>query len=272
MYEGNNSVFSTGVAYPAVAEKKSRKKFLIVAGITVAIVAIAVIVIFIILTAKPSAKDVRRDFNLYANYLLYGTESVEDISGIYQYGDMYHYAKLRGDELDNYVLLLREKYQKFISAYQKNDQFDSDVVSRYGDNLDLFLLVRQYPNISAQDLLLAYIEQRDGLSELIGEYYASFTSSSAENAVTYGENYQDNLYALIDVYERYDAEGCLNRDSGTIKTSCRANTTKPSIVALNKEYFDLVSFGQEALGIVKDLSVGVFEDIWKIKVVLYAQE
>jgi len=255
-------------------EKKSRKGLIAVVIVLILAIAAGGFGIWWVLnrTSQSGATALKTAFNSYANFFLYNSESDTNLEGLYQYGDTYYIGELNSEEqIDAHFAKSEERYQNFLDVYKKyveqhpDNSIDANVAeyieSYYGD-LDLLRFMKKAPNITANDLLGAYLKTPDGLSAQIDIYYDTFAKSSVESTRTYGSEYKDQLQYLLTAYQTYNAQGCLA--DGTISASCRQNTENEQLNQANGIMADFSAFYSDMAKIYQRISVSVYENIWVI--------
>lgn len=110
------------------AQKQSRIPIVILAVLIVAVIVVVIVVLIITQGSKGggvSATDEREAFNSYANYILHGTESKEDLDEeTIKYSEPY-FEQLKTNELSNYLEMAEKKYDTFYKIYAINGNRNS---------------------------------------------------------------------------------------------------------------------------------------------------
>lgn len=190
--DSNASYFSSGQVFsPASASypaQPSSKKFLpkkILLAIFIFIILAAAIFGAIFIFNNTGSRGEKKLFNEYANYLLYGKESTDDIADDYVWGYRYYGRDLDvifSDEYQTYLNNLKNKYERLANKASKK-------VAEYDDVFWLFYYTSYYPDITHFDVLAAK-ESGASDSEITSEiesYYAPFLSSKNAKVKSYGE-------------------------------------------------------------------------------------
>lgn len=271
----SNATASTAtgdIKIPGV-KKKSKAPLLILAAVTV-LAAVAGGVWWVMGGEENSDNpaSLKTAFNQYANFFLYNSESDNSLEGLYQYGDTYYIGELNSEEqVDAHFAKSEEKYQKFLKAYKQykekhpDNNIDANVseqIETYYEDLDLLRYTKKSPNISANDLLEAFIESPDGLSSQINTYYEPFAGSAVESTRHYGEEYKNQLQILLTAYQIYNVQGCLQE--GAISVACRQNDSDEQLLRANEIMQTFQAFYSNAVSVYRSISTSVYEEIWVI--------
>ncbi len=151
----------------------SRKRISIVIGVVAVLIIVAVVVVCLIFFLN--TKGDRAAFNNYANYLLYGTESNDDITGDYVWGYRYYAHNIdvmASESYEDYLDTLKGKYESLkLKA--------GDKISDYDDIFWLFYYCSMYPAISGQITVTpeSNSEEWTDFSEDVKTYYTPYLES-----------------------------------------------------------------------------------------------
>ena len=123
-------------------------------------------------------------FNAYANYLLYGTESTEDITGEYKWGYRYYAGSLGVIFEDSYSEYLENLKSKYELLYESS----AEKLGDYNDIFWLFYYCSLYPDMTLKDIVLARLDgiNEEEIRQNVEDYYAPFLESSNSLVQTYG--------------------------------------------------------------------------------------
>lgn len=218
-----------------------------------------------------SNNNLREVFNSYANFFLYNTDSDANLEGLYRYGDTYYAGMLDDEnEIDAHFAKSEEKYQAFIESYRKYIEQHSDdeltsareQIESYYTDLDLLRYIRKRPNLTAGDLLEAFIESPDNIAAEVDTYYDALAESTVEATRTYGQEYKTQIQNLLEAYQIYDAQGCIAE--GVISLACRRNTEDEDLAKANRIVTAFSDFYNGALGTFRRISIDVYKNIWVI--------
>ena len=281
----NNAAFNSAALGGAKPKTGSTKKPLIFALIGITVVAVAGLIA--ILTLKPNEKmasssDPLRDkFNRFANYVLYGEESIADIKDEnYEIGNNYYLGELKykdGNEnenrqaLDQYFVKASEKFSNFYDEYQKSGRTELEqLLAAYSDKLDLMHYETIAPTAGSNEILRLY-SSRSNYQELLDNYYKPYQASQKQNTKNYIKNYRVKVDGFINLLSRYKQFNCLDAVNETITNFCLSNKIA-GFVSMRKEYYVYLDYFSEMARQKDKQSYAVFGPIWKINEELYGKQ
>ena len=283
---GANNVAFSGAALGGTKPKTgSTKKPLIFALIGVTVV--AVVGLIAILTLKPNEKmasssDPLRDkFNRFANYVLYGEESIADIKDEnYEIGNNYYLGELKykdGNEnekrqaLDQYFVKASEKFSNFYDEYQKSGRTELEqLLATYPDKLDLMHYETIAPTAGSSEIFRLYLKH-DNYQEILDKHYKPYQTSQNQNTKNYIKNYRVKVDGFINLLSRYKQFNCLDAVNETITNFCLSSKIA-GFMSMRKEYYAYLDYFSEMARRKDKQSYIVFGSIWKINEELYGKQ
>ena len=281
----NNVAFGGATLGGTKPKTGSTKKPLIFALIGITVVAVAGLIA--ILTLKPNEKmassgDPLRDrFNLFANYVLYGEESIADIKDEnYEIGNNYYLGELKykdGNEdekrqaLEQYFVKASEKFSNFYDEYQKSGRTELEqLLATYPDKLDLMHYETIAPTAGSSEIFRLYLKH-DNYQEILDKHYKPYQTSQNQNTKNYIKNYRVKVDGFINLLSRYKQFNCLDAVSETITNFCLSNKIA-GFVSMRKEYYAYLDYFSEMARQKDKQSYIVFGSIWKINEELYGKQ
>ena len=164
--------------------------------------------------------EIKKSFNEYANYLLYGTDSGDDIGeykGIYyinyfdneniNYTDDVEEAEL----VKNYYVGLVEKLDTFSDKVEKGglDEVDKVFMVKYAEAAKAYFEAMQTYILDEEEIINYYIKSGyDAASMLIDKYYGVLVGSSEGELSNLGEALVERSYFYLNRFNAYVAAGC----------------------------------------------------------------
>lgn len=281
----SNVAFNSATFGGAKPKTGSTKKPLIFAliGITV----VAAIGLIAILTLKPNEKmasssDPLRDkFNRFANYMLYGEESIADIKDEnYEIGNTYYLGELKykdGNEnekrqaLEQYFVKASEKFSNFYDEYQKSGHTELEqLLAAYPDKLDLMHYETIAPTAGSSEIFRLYLKH-DNYQEILDKHYKPYQTSQNQNTKNYIKNYRVKVDGFINLLSRYKQFNCLDAVNETITNFCLSSKIA-GFMSMRKEYYAYLDYFYEMARQKDKQSYIVFGSIWKINEELYGKQ
>lgn len=263
--------------------KKKSKKMLLIVFFTLAVIIVSIVLVLILTgVGKTNVPDNERTaFNKFANYLLYGKDSKEDISAEkYRSNHRYYIDEIYDnsassdeftEKLDDYFKNVESRYDKYLSLTDKNKYHDlSDALDTYKEKLDLYHYTIVSPLLSVTNLLGLYFDE-DKLESKLDDYFSSYDKSNIASTRSYGSDYNERAKNFISIVKQYHDLGCVSQERGTIATSCLNNNVEP-FLTLNNNYVEFVKYSQEKAEEVHGLQRYIFSMVWSIKKVIYEAE
>ena len=262
-------------------EAKSKKKMIIlVTSVLIVLTAVLIILITVLGGNILSKNGTRKSFNRFANYVLYGKDSDEDITDDkYASGDIYYISELQkqssngeeyAEKITDYLKNAEEKYDNFYSSYkQTGNNLLDESLDGYKNDLDLYAYTMLYPIVGPNALVELYLG--DDADKKIEDYYNNYGSSAVEATRTFGNNYREKTKLFMEVLKTYDKKGCINHKSMRILSSC-LNNRDSEYVGLNNAYNDFRKSVSESAVSIHQLPRKIFLTIFEIKKVIYEAE
>ena len=205
---------ASGAVMPA-ADNTKKKRGLII-GIILAVVAVVGVVGFALSSQKTTSKTVMQKLNEYSNYLLFGTDSSEDIKLETDWPSSLLANKTYNSNEDydeGYFDSLIKKLESFAAAFSKSyqekeleDEEKYELIISLIESIKISLnAAKGYAGKSA----LTEQQLKDLSVEKVKEYYSSFTDSDnsilqkiADNNVGLSQAMKENNTDAIEYYSR----------------------------------------------------------------------
>ena len=243
----------------AGAEKKKPKLSTIIIVAFAVLFAVVVLVLAITRTIGggpdkvSDSSDVKKAFNSYVNYVMWGKESDEEVNMDEFDGNTLYYLKLSGGELDHYLLKVQDLYDMLNSSY-----------SSTGEMTDISAL-----NVFFHD----YVAMLPLTIEEIGEEYALRGKEATQDLIDerYNKNkatgillsdYIGKEKELLELYMRIvmDANnsGCV--EISTLNKGCYS-LTKEELGAVETKLFDLTNIQDSMYFSAMETLRHIYDDI-----------
>lgn len=165
-----------------IGNKEKPRKWMLISAIVLVVIALVMALAALFLMLYKNSD--RKAFNNYANYLLYGVESDDDITGDYVWGYRY-YARnmdvMASESYDDYLDTLKGKYEALkLKA--------GDKISDYDNIFWLFYYCSMYPAISGQITVTSESnsEEWTDFSDDVKAYYTPYLESDNLLVQKYG--------------------------------------------------------------------------------------
>ena len=165
------------------------------------------------------AGNYREAFNEYANYILYGKDSLNDIENSYQ-PDVFYAIWQAADEKDEaFFDKSKVLFGNITNQLQKQENsIDFIAFNDYANTFDFYYLYNTVPKISSADILEKYLQNgKEAVSEYINSSYEAFEESS-DLAQSYGRGQKEIDLLTLDQIDIAHANGCI--ENGAINQSC----------------------------------------------------
>lgn len=239
---------------PTPGSNKKPKTALIILAVFI-IIALFAGIAYLILNRgsgdQVSQNDLKESFNSYANYVLYGKESTENLTEIPDAGFAPYFEELNSDERVQYVTTATEKYDKFTSLYYAEGRNTDDLT----DTNPLQDYFQDYPRVNAlgeQDVLELYNRYgKSEATEMIDNNY-NITNIS-NNMAVYVDDLNELSLTYLDIVANIGTSGCLK--DGTVIEGCYTLTENES--NRMKIFFDITdmqnSFYSRAINALNNL-------------------
>ena len=234
---GEGDVFLSGV------EPKKSKKGLIVGIVVSALVLVGAGIYFVLQNSNngvlvgSSTAETKTLLNKYSNYLLYQTESDEDVGNdvvtwpsnkiddslaVVDEGSKVMYF----DTLISLFNVFSENYYNDVSFKKSLSEDELKLIDGLIDNnksaLEALKIYAITPNLSMEDMVGLYLEQ--GVNKMMGDVdsiYADLTLSGNQLISNYGAAKIDLASKVGELYLKYDSYGCIN--NGMLADDCVRN-------------------------------------------------
>ena len=270
-----NNAIATAKASNEQTKRRNRKLFFTI-GLVIGVIAIIAIIVLVvipfisnsILNQKLSAnnKEIRVVFNEYANYVLNGTESTDEI-GEYDPGKNYNLIAIyrRGDakELAAFYRKADEKYKKVkekVNELYTEDDENRTQITVYSANFSLSYSHAIHGDYSEKELAKVYLANgEEAAMQKVKTFYSEYetedySSTYIGDAMTYYES-------LIDILKYYTSNNCNNSNdilNGVCYEKFENDATFRRIVSAKDDAFErkrlVMMYANEC----------VYEQIWSI--------
>ena len=264
-----------------VSVKKSNK---IIILFVVGVILMVVIAVVLLLTNNKiiGYDGTRASFNRFANQLLYGKDSDEDIKEEkYQLGNTYYLNELmaktgyeRGteapEELKTYFTKVRTNYSVFYAEVEKNDKKDeyAELLDGYSDNLAELEYSYITPVLTVEALQLVFANNKDTAKIVTSRYYSAMTNDSDDNVKKKGYEYINQTTKLLDIIKKYDENGCYDQ-SGIMKNVCNPSFARDNADEVGQNYILLKDFFNKEKTRINLSETNTFLNVWNIRGAVY---
>ena len=207
---------------------KKSKKPLIVTIIIILITIVAGVLAYFIFqqnnnnSVEPiatSATNYREAFNEYANYILYGEDSLKNIANTYESDTSYAIWQAADEKNETFFNKAKALFNNIVEQL-RNSESDIDLVlfNGYANVFDFYYLYNTSPGISNINILEKYIQDgEEATSEYINNNYKVFEESS-NLAQSYARSQKElDLLTLEQISIAYSND-CI--ENGTIDQNC----------------------------------------------------
>lgn len=202
-----------------------------------------------------TGNSVKVAFNEYANYVLLGRDSKDDVTEeMVEESEPFFESITDIGEMNQYLKKVNEKYEKLESVYYSDSGYEDD---------DLFAIkvyFQEFPSINeidGEDLLLAY--KNTGINvanEMIEEAY--YSVELGQPLEEYVNTLKDFAEAQLQMYIDMDKAGCLGTDECYGKTDGGLDLMLTYIIEIDEMVGRMRVMAREAL-------IEMYSDIYGIK-------
>ena len=164
-------------------------------------------------TTQTLASNYREAFNEYANYILYGKDSTDNII-VPSDNDIYYAIWLAADEKNvGFFDKAKNLLDNFLNWQEKSsNELLEALIIRYSDIFDFYYLYNIKPRIPISYIAESYInEGKDTTAKYIEENYEAFKNSS-ELAQTYGSKQKEIDLSILEQTEIAHKNGCVENN------------------------------------------------------------
>ncbi len=277
---GNNS---------ASGDSKKKRIALVLGAFGVVAVLIGIVVAVVLRGGM--REDIKKSFNQYANYLLYGREDSSDVDGTYYYGDNYYLDRI--DDMDmtkEYFSVALEKIDKLIAAYQSemkivsketvdgedglgNQESLLEELQNNKDNLSFFALLNEYPILNDNELISNVLTKKDEeLNSYIQSYYSPFFESGNTTVMIFAEKQINTLENAIKAIRYYNDNGCIIEGGGQYNIDGSCSSMSEKYRESNKLMGDYYQMQLSNVALNQMYSFYVYGGIWDIKERIYEEK
>ncbi|MBQ1387309.1 hypothetical protein IIY68_00745 [Candidatus Saccharibacteria bacterium] len=170
-------------------------------------------------TTQTLASNYREAFNEYANYILYGQDSLEDIVSTYEPGTFYSIWQAADEKNKAFFDKSKILFDSIIVQLQKQENdIDFVVFNNYSDIFNFYYLYNTVPRVSSMNILEKYLQDgKESTLEYINNSYKVFDESSGL-AQIYGRNQKEVDLLTLDQIDTAYSNGCI--EGNTINEGC----------------------------------------------------
>lgn len=227
---------------------KKRKKWWVIGGIAGLVLVIIIIVIVLLSGGLLNWKGVfsgglKSSFNKFANYVVNGTDSVDDIGEKYSVSNSYYFVTNQKTEEEQKLLyndtseLLREFVNTYLNANKSEIKQEELLTSSIEDEdqlLEFMKVVYTKKPISNADITSLYVEKGSGVkSDELDQYY-DFTGLKENKYASGFQSVLDSyISSWIAILGTYQSSGCLDK---YIDYVCVNNIADEAVVAKIESY------------------------------------
>lgn len=217
----------TGDVVLGGVEPKKSKRGLIVVIVLCLMISVAGLVAYVFNrntnrdtgSVQTLAGNYREAFNEYANYILYGKDSLNDIENSYQ-PDVFYAIWQAADEKDEaFFSRSRTLFDNVVKQLgNSGGNIDLVLFNSYASIFDFYYLYNTVPKVSSADILEKYLQSgKEATSEYINSSYKIFEESS-DLAQLYGQNQKEIDLLTLDQVDAAYSNGCI--ENSAINQSC----------------------------------------------------
>ncbi|MBQ3348739.1 hypothetical protein IJG90_04515 [Candidatus Saccharibacteria bacterium] len=225
----NTSASSNDFAFTAISPAPEKpklfsKKFLILAGIGVALIIAAVVTGIILQNNRGGTKNSNTQstypsttegntngLNSYMNYILLGSDSNKAYTDEYNANTVYYIETVingvKGYNADIARTMLA-KWDAFYSSLD-DEQKSNIAIGDYNALMEFFRIYGNVTPLTDEELLSIFIKGQDG-NEYLTNYYSTYVDSYSPYAKIYGDiliNYGSSSFSKYQIYSR---NGCIS--------------------------------------------------------------
>ena len=221
------------------------KKFIIIASISLVLIAAAVITGIILnnrdtSSGSTSLSDNSGTLGVYMNYILYGKESNSKITEQYDNNQIYAALKaLDANSLNkNFINTAKQKWKNFTDSYDfSNDSWMETSIENYTSLVEFFVRYSEKPPLTSS-AIKQLIYDNASSREYFENYYQSYNPNNLAIISGYIETLVDYDLKNANYYEVYKKYECLTADN--LDINCVFRQSIPQ-----EEYNDAISYLQE---------------------------
>ncbi len=258
---------------------KGDKKPLIIGAIVLAGAAVIAGIVLLMTGAfnnnsgSVEATDAKGKFNIYANYLLFGEDSKENIpdfdqNELYTFENIFNQMNENNEEVTNepseenlqYINNLKNLFDDFYNAYSAQNSEVSESVNEYKDSLDFIYAYVNFVPPSDEEILST---ANSNLAKFYQVFY-DLGSSIGEEYADYSLKITENVVELAKIYEE---AGCDFNQDPEAATTCleNANLSEESINKLSDINTILSDNESEMITLIDDSANNLIDECWSIK-------
>ena len=267
---------------PSEPAQPKNKKPLIIGAIIVAGVAVIAGLIFLLTgslrgSAPVEATDAKGKFNIYANYLLFGTDSKDPIPDynpeeLYTFESVFNQIEKFHNGTDEtitietnetnsqYINKLKNVFDDFYNTYSTETSEIAGDISEYKESIDFIHAYVNFIPPSDEDILATTDSD-------FKELYQVFYDLGSDIGEDYGDYNVKNAEAIVELAKIYEEAGCdFNQDVETAITCLEnANISEESITKLDEIDTILLDNESKMATIVSDSADDFIDQCWSVK-------
>ena len=266
---------TTTTNLPAPQPNHDRKKVIKIVGISVGAVALVAIIFLVVIPLISNSirnqrlsannREIRAVFNKYANFVLNGTDSDEEI-GEYDPNKIYNITSLyRKDDAKALASFYKEANEKYTKVKEKVDELyseDDEYRTRLASYSAVFSLSYSHAifgDYPETDFIESFInEGEDIATQNVKDFYADYqTKDYSSTYIGDAINYYDTV---LDVLKYYSNNGCTGYKilSGACYDRFSEDPTFKRIVSAQNDAFE------RKRTVMMDANNNVCEKLWSI--------
>lgn len=262
---------------PDTPQPKKSKKPLFV--IIIAAIIILGIVVFLalfqgnnsgIMLGSESTTSVKGKFNLYANHILFNTDSTDNIPDynpdkIYAISSMLSDSENDNTNREDFFEKTSLLFNDFYELYQSDRGEIDSVVSDYQKTVTFVNNYYLLPNINDEKIIALSRMNEEKAKNEINDIFADFSFEDFEASKNFAEYNTENLTSSVLMYKIYGEVGCI--DNEVVNQACLDNAIFSDeqlnqIVALADKNDELE---QKISDIETEMFNNIVEQCWSVK-------
>lgn len=262
---------------PDTTQPKKSKKPLFV--IIIAAIIILGIVVFLalfqgnnsgIMLGSESTTSVKGKFNLYANHILFNTDSTDNIPDynpdkIYAISSMLSDSENDNTNREDFFEKTSLLFNDFYELYQSDRGEIDSVVSDYQKTVTFVNNYYLLPNINDEKIIALSRMNEEKAKNEINDIFADFSFEDFEASKNFAEYNTENLTSSVLMYKIYGEVGCI--DNEVVNQACLDNAIFSDeqlnqIVALADKNDELE---QKISDIETEMFNNIVEQCWSVK-------
>lgn len=171
---------------------------------------------------KISLSEAKNKFDQYANYLLFGTSSDNELGGSFESDRSYELEdQLDGDD-SNYWQTAKNLLEVAVSTYQQIENPDKNLTLFLKSYQRSFVFIDIYHDtaeLTDEQILARYVDEGfEATNRYIDSHYVTLAGLESEYAKTYAQVKSDQYKAFNNLLNIYNSGGCIKE--GILDDAC----------------------------------------------------